>query len=107
METGKSQETLDSVGLQSSSAKEVDELEDGTGEGDRSFTCNHMSHIQQLVRSAPSAPFRGFGCVSSALVHISECASDNELVIVLLSVWEYCSDSRLPCCRPSFCAQRW
>lgn len=52
MEIGKSQETLDSVGLQSSSAKEVDELEDGTGEGDCSFTCNHTSHIQQLVRSA-------------------------------------------------------
>lgn len=38
METGKSQETLDSVGLQSSSVKEVDELEDRTGEGDCSLT---------------------------------------------------------------------
>lgn len=45
METGKSQETLDSIGLQSSSAKEVDELEDRTGEGDCSLACNHTSHI--------------------------------------------------------------
>lgn len=38
METGKSQETLESIGLQSSSVKEVDELEDRTGEGDCKFS---------------------------------------------------------------------
>lgn len=45
METGKSRETLNSVGLQSSSVKEVDDLEDRTGEGDCSLTYNHMLHI--------------------------------------------------------------
>lgn len=44
METGKSQETLDSAGLQST-VKEVDELEDRTREGDCSLTYNHMLHI--------------------------------------------------------------
>lgn len=37
METGKSQETLDSVGLQSSSVKEADDLESRTGEGTVAF----------------------------------------------------------------------
>lgn len=103
METGKSQETLDNVGLQSSSVKEVDELEDKTGEGGCSLAYNHMLHIQQLVQSAT---FLDFSCLSPALAPISECISDYELVSVLLSVWEYCSDS-IPCCCPSFCAQRW
>lgn len=80
METGKSQETLNSVGRQSSSVKEADELEDRTGEGDCSLTYNH---IYRLVRAAP---FLGFGRGSSALAQISECISDSELVCVLLSV---------------------
>lgn len=45
METGKSQETLDSVGLQSSSVKEVEEPEDGMGQGDSSLRYKRMWHI--------------------------------------------------------------
>ena len=45
METGRSQETLGSIGLQSSSVKECDELDDRTSDGDCSLTHSHMLHI--------------------------------------------------------------
>lgn len=45
METGKSQETLDSVGLQSSSVKEAEEPEDGMEQGDSSLRYGRMWHI--------------------------------------------------------------
>lgn len=57
METGKSQETLDSVGLQSSSVKEVDGLEDRTGEGDCKFSSLlGPPHFWALAVSHPHLP---------------------------------------------------
>lgn len=91
METGKSQETLDSVGLQSSSVKEADDLESRTEEG--TIACWTFSSLLGLP-----CCLSGFGCLSSAPAQFS----DHELVSNYCLRWNNVLSHFHAC--PSFCA---
>lgn len=93
METGKSQETLDSVGLQSS-VKEADDLESRTGEGTIAFWT-----FSSLL-SLPCC-LSGFGCLSYAPAQFS----DHELVSDNCLRWNNVLSHFHAC--PSFCAHHW
>lgn len=96
METGKSQETLDSVGLQSSSVKEADDLESRTGEG--TSAC-------WTFRSLLGLPccLSGFGCLPSAPAQFS----DHELVSNYCLMWINVTSMLVPASVPITGEDKW